>query len=114
MEIQELQKRLKEQEITGQFEVLTQLFPGKVLFTTSFGIEDQVITHYIFKNNLPVKVATLDTGRLFPETYKVFNETLKKYQKTVHVYFPDYSSVEKMLDEKGPFSFYRSVDGFRE
>ena len=56
----------------------------------------------------PIEVATLDTGRLFPETYKVFNETYKKYQKQINVYFPDHEAVENMVTEKGPFSFYYS------
>ncbi len=85
---------------------LVHLFPGKVVFTTSFGIEDQVISHMIFKNNIPVETVTLDTGRLFPETYKVFSETIKKYQKKIKVYFPDHKAVEEMMTEKGPFSFY--------
>ena len=39
----------------------------------------------IFTNDIPVEIATLDTGRLFPETYKVFSETIKKYQKNIKV-----------------------------
>jgi phosphoadenosine phosphosulfate reductase len=90
--------------------ILTLQFPDRVLLTTSFGAEDQVLTHYIFNNNLPVEIATIDTGRLFPETYKVFNETIKKYQKKIKVYFPDAEAVESMVSEKGPFSFYYSKE----
>ena len=42
--------------------------PGRVVFTTSFGLEDQAIAHAIFAQALAIDVATLDTGRLFPET----------------------------------------------
>jgi phosphoadenosine phosphosulfate reductase len=86
------------------------LFPDKVLLTTSFGIEDQVITHFVFENNLPVEIITLDTGRLFPETYKVFNETIKKYQKKIKVFLPDHEAIELMVTEKGPYSFYYSKE----
>jgi phosphoadenosine phosphosulfate reductase len=110
MDIHELKDQLEGRKITEQFNILTGIFPGKVLFTSSFGMEDQVITHQIFNNDLPVEVVTLDTGRLFPETYKVFNETLKRYQKPIQVYLPDHSGVEEMLKGKGPFSFYRSVE----
>lgn len=96
--------------IEESLEILLSRFPEQVVFTTSFGIEDQVITHIIFTNNLPVKVITLDTGRLFPETYKVFNETIKKYGKTIHVYYPDNKSLESMVSKKGPFSFYYSTE----
>jgi phosphoadenosine phosphosulfate reductase len=80
-----------------------------VVFTTSFGIEDQVLTDIIFTNDIQIEIITLDTGRLFPETYKVFADTLKKYGKEIKVFFPDNESVEKMVTEKGPYSFYESV-----
>jgi len=110
MDINELRLRISGKPIEEQLKILTLVFPAKVIFTTSFGIEDQVISHIIFENNIPVKVATLDTGRLFPETYKVFNETIKKYQKKIDIYFPDHEAVEKMVTEKGPFSFYYSKE----
>jgi phosphoadenosine phosphosulfate reductase len=80
-----------------------------VVFTTSFGIEVQVLTDIIFTNDIQIEIITLDTGRLFPETYKVFADTLKKYGKEIKVFFPDNESVEKMVTEKGPYSFYESV-----
>jgi phosphoadenosine phosphosulfate reductase len=110
MDIKELKKQLENKPIADQLMLIALTFPGKVIFTTSFGIEDQAITHMIFDNNLPIEVSTLDTGRLFPETYKVFNETFKKYQKNVNVWFPDNEAVEKMVTEKGPFSFYYSKE----
>ena len=108
MKKEELTDQLSGKTIEDQLREIVSLFPGQTLFTTSFSIEDQVITHMIFENNLPAEVATLDTGRLFPETYKVFNETRKKYQKTINIYFPDYETIEKMVTEKGPFGFYYS------
>jgi len=110
MRIQELRDQLNGKPIKDQLKKLVQFFPGKVVFTTSFGIEDQVITHIIFKNNIPVEVITLDTGRLFPETYTVFSETILKYKKKIKIYFPDYKDVETMVNEKGPFSFYESKE----
>lgn len=114
MKLEELKDQLTGISIEDQIKMLTYLFPDKILFTTSFGIEDQVITHKIFSNNLSVKVATLDTGRLFPETYEVFSQTIIKYNKNIIVYFPDYISVEKLVTEKGPFSFYESVENRKE
>jgi phosphoadenosine phosphosulfate reductase len=93
---------------------LTVIFPGEVIFTTSFGIEDQVISHKILSNNLNIKIITLDTGRLFNETYDVFSKTITKYGNKINVYFPDYLSVEKMVTEKGPYSFFESVENRKE
>jgi len=110
MELKELSSRLNGLSVADSIRELVTLFPGEVVFTTSFGIEDQVITDFIFKNDLPVEVVTLDTGRLFPETYQVFAETITKYRKKINVCFPAHEEVEKMVTEKGPFSFYESKD----
>jgi phosphoadenosine phosphosulfate reductase len=93
---------------------LANEYKGKVVFSTSFGQEDQVITALIAKNDLPITIFTLDTGRLFQETYDVFHKTLKKYKKHIEVYFPEAASVEKLLQEKGPNSFYESVENRKE
>ena len=110
MRLPELIDQLTGKSIENQLRKIVALFPGKAVFTTSFGIEDQVISHIVFENNIPVEVVTLDTGRLFQETYTVFNKTVKKYQKKIKVYFPDHEAIEKMMTEKGPFSFYYSKE----
>lgn len=89
-------------------------FPGKVIFSTSFGWEDQAVSHMIFMNDLPVKVFTLETGRLFPETYYVWNRTLETYGKPIHAYYPKTELLEKMVSKKGPNSFYESVENRKE
>jgi phosphoadenosine phosphosulfate reductase len=94
--------------------LLADKFPGQVVFSTSFGWEDQVITHMIFTNNLPVKVFTLETGRLFPETYYVWNRTMEMYEKPIHAYYPNNELLEKMVNAKGPSSFYESVENRKE
>lgn len=111
-------KNLKEHLLTGRvqekLESASELFPGRIVFTTSFGIEDQVITHLIFSNDLPVEVITLDTGRLFPSTYETFSSTIIKYRKKIRVLYPDNNDIESLLTEKGPFSFYESVENRKE
>jgi phosphoadenosine phosphosulfate reductase len=109
-----LNEELKENTIVEKLNYLQDAHRGSVIFTTSFGYEDQVITDIIFKNNFDVKVVTLDTGRLFPETYKVYNSTLDKYKKTISVYFPPTEKVEEMVNKKGPFSFYESLENRKE
>jgi len=114
MKLKELREQLTGRSVEDSLSELVKQFPSQVIFTTSFGIEDQVLTHKIFSNNLNIKVVTLDTGRLFPETYEVFSQTVIKYKKTIHTYFPDYLSVEKLVTEKGPFSFFESVEDRKE
>jgi phosphoadenosine phosphosulfate reductase len=113
-QLKELKDQLTGISIEEQLNRLVSLFPEKTIFTTSLGIEDQVITHKIFRNNLGIKVVTLDTGRLFPQTYDVFANTNSRYNKKIVVYFPQYESVEKMVSEKGPFSFFDSIENRME
>lgn len=93
---------------------LSTMFPEQVVFSTSLGYEDQVISHLIFANRIPVKVFTLDTGRLFNETYSVLNSTLGRYQMPITVMYPQTESVERLVTEKGPMSFYESIDNRKE
>ena len=109
-----LNEELKGKSIEEKLKYLTDKYPGKVIFTTSFGYEDQVITDIIFRNNLPIEVVTLDTGRMFEETYKVYRSTLEKYGKPIKAFFPPTDKVEKLLNEKGPFSFYESLENRKE
>jgi len=114
MQLQELKKKLHRLSIEDQMRQLVSVFPEKIVFTTSLGIEDQVITHKIFKDNLDIKVVTLDTGRLFPQTYDVLSNTISKYKKKIILYFPEHEAVEKMVSEKGPFSFFKSKENRME
>jgi phosphoadenosine phosphosulfate reductase len=114
MKLKELRDQLAGKTIEENMSILDSLFPGRIIFTTSLGIEDQVITHKIFQNNFDIKVATLDTGRLFPQTYDVLSNTIIRYNKKIDVYFPEYEAVEKMVTEKGPLSFYQSVENRKE
>src|SRR5215472_11297761 len=63
---------------------------GRIVFTTSLGIEDQAITHAIFTQNLAIEVVTLDTGRLFPETYEVWAATERRYGGRIRSLSPDH------------------------
>lgn len=100
--------------IQDTLRTLSSRFQGEIVFSTSFGQEDQIITDMIFTADLPVLVFTLDTGRHFEETYKVMNQTLAKYNKKIKVCFPDKDQVEKLMTQKGPFSFYESVENRKE
>jgi phosphoadenosine phosphosulfate reductase len=94
--------------------LLANKFPDEIVFSTSFGWEDQVITHMIFTNNLQIKIFTLETGRLFPETYYVWNRTMEMYGKPIYAYYPNNELLEQMVNAKGPSSFYESVENRKE
>lgn len=112
--VEELIQRTKNLSIEETLAFLANEFSEKVVFSTSFGQEDQVITALIATNELPIKIFTLDTGRLFQETYDVFHKTLKKYKVNIQTFYPETSQVENLLNTKGPNSFYESVENRKE
>lgn len=112
--LEEIAAELEGKDPVSAISLLADRFPGKITFSTSFGWEDQVVTDFIFKNNLPVRVFSLETGRLFPETYYVWNRTLERYNQPIYTYYPDAAELEKMVSTKGPSSFYTSVENRKE
>lgn len=108
--VQQLEAKLQGRSPGEALALLDREDPGKVVFSTSFGYEDQVLTHLIFSAGLNIRVFTLDTGRLFPETYSVWNSTLERYNQPIHAYFPNEQKIEALVREKGPNSFYASVE----
>ena len=107
-------KNIEELGLVDALKKIATEFGDRAAFSTSLSWEDQVITHHIFSNDLPIRVFTLDTGRLFPETYGVFNRTLDRYKKKIEVFSPKHEGVEKMVTEKGPLSFYVSLENRKE
>jgi phosphoadenosine phosphosulfate reductase len=110
----ELGEKIKHLDPVQALAYFAEAHPGKIVFSTSFGWEDQVITHMIFSNDIPIEVFTLETGRLFPETYYVWNRTLEIYKKPITAYFPQADALQKMVEKKGPSSFYESVENRKE
>jgi phosphoadenosine phosphosulfate reductase len=107
-------KKVEESTLAEGLKLITEWFPGKVVFSSSLGQEDQVLTDAIFKNNLPVTIFTIDTGRLFNETYELLDRTNARYKKNIQVYFPEAADVEEFVVNKGINSFYESVDNRKE
>ncbi len=112
--IPELEKACQGLSLAESLAYLSEKFGDKVAFSTSLGQEDQVITDAIFKNNIPIRVFTLDTGRLFQESYELLDMTRARYKKNIEVYFPYAASVQNLVNAKGMNSFYESVENRKE
>lgn len=84
-------------------------FKNNIALSTSLGLEDQVLTKMIAEINPDTKIFTLDTGRLFPETYDLISTTTSKYKININVFFPDTDEVEQMVADKGINLFYDSI-----
>ncbi len=112
--ISELELAIQNKSLAESLSFLSEKFSGSIAFSTSLGQEDQVITDAIFKNNFPIRVFTLDTGRLFQESYELLDLTRAKYKKPIEVYFPDNEAVQNLVNAKGMNSFYESVENRKE
>jgi phosphoadenosine phosphosulfate reductase len=93
---------------------LADAYPGQVTFSTSFSFEDQSITHMILSQQLPVSIFTLDTGRLFAETYSVWSSTNDRYNVNIKAYYPNHEAIETFVQERGPNAFYASVENRKD
>ncbi len=85
-------------------------FPKKVVLSTSLGLEDQALTEIVASIDSSAPIFTLDTGRLFPESYDLLDRTCKKYGINVKAYFPDNSDIEEMVSNRGINLFYDSIE----
>ncbi|MBN1159116.1 MAG: phosphoadenylyl-sulfate reductase [Bacteroidales bacterium] len=86
------------------------VFGNRLCQSSSMGVEDQVLTDILVKTMIDIRIVTLDTGRLFPETLNLIAETDRHYGIRIEVFFPDHRNVEKMVMERGINLFYDSIE----
>ncbi|OYT16790.1 MAG: phosphoadenosine phosphosulfate reductase [Bacteroidetes bacterium 4572_77] len=91
-----------------------QKFGDKIAFSNSMGAEDQVITHMICDIDKSATIFTLDTARVFPETYDLIQRTNQRYGINIKIYFPDATKVENMVNKKGINLFFDSIENRKE
>ena len=110
-----LEKSLEKLALPERMQQIASHFAGKkIVFSTSFGQEDQAITHAIASQKLDIEIFTLDTGRQFQESYELIDLTVKKLGFNLKTYFPQTSAVEALVETKGFNSFYTSVENRKE
>jgi len=101
---------LENSSLPRALEMIAKTFPGRVVFSSSLGQEDQVLTDIIFRNQLDIRIFTIDTGRLFNETYELLEKVSARYRKSINVYFPDAREVEDYVSTHGINGFYDSIE----
>ena len=110
----ELEKEFENIPLKEALQLIAARFTGQVSFSTSFGMEDQVITHVIGKNKIPMTIFTLDTGRLFNETYEVWSSTENIFDLQIDPYYPDAAEIQNFVKERGINSMYLDVENRKE
>lgn len=76
------------------------------------GAEDVVLIDMASKSGGKFAVFSLDTGRLHPETYQFLDRVRDRYGIPIDTMFPEPAAVQKLVQAKGLFSFYK--DGHKE
>ncbi len=89
-------------------------YSDQIALASSFGLEDMVLIDMISKLSKPISIFTLDTGRLHEETYTLIDRVRSRYKLEIITYFPDSSSVERLLREKGFLSFRENLENRKE
>jgi sulfate adenylyltransferase large subunit/phosphoadenylyl-sulfate reductase (thioredoxin) len=103
-----LSRTLQGLDATRRLSGFRQEIDGQIAFTTSFGLEDQVILHMICEAKLDIDLITLDTGRLFPETYTTWEETEERYGRRIRAIYPRHDALETLVQAQGINGLYRS------
>jgi phosphoadenosine phosphosulfate reductase len=111
---EDYQNELKKLDAAGILKWATEKFDSRVSLATSFGAEDQVLTDLWSGIGKPAQLFTLDTGRLFQETYDVMQSTMRRYALQCEVYAPDAEELARLVETDGPNLFYDSVEKRKE
>ena len=110
MKVNELNKKFAAETPENLLQSLMNEFGEEIALSSSLGPEDQVLTDMMLKINKNAHIFTLDTGRLFPETYSLLDKTNLRYGIKIRVYFPDFRKVEEMVSTDGINLFYESIE----
>lgn len=110
MNTEELNNKFRKSTPEEVLSYFLNAYKSRITFASSMGAEDQVLMHMIANIDPTLKIFTLDTGRLFPETYNLIEATNKMYKINIQIFFPDQVETENMVREKGINLFYQSIE----
>lgn len=114
MEKSEIERLAAEYEHSSPQDILKLALDtyGNTVAISFSGAEDVVLVDMASKLSDNVRVFSLDTGRLHPQTYKFIEKVREHYGINIEIFFANRDDTEKLVREKGLFSFYR--DGHQE
>lgn len=90
--------------------LIARAVAGKIAFSTSLGVEDQVILHAIATTGAAIDIFTLDTGRHFPETLDTIESSERRYALRIRLIAPDDRDLESLVARDGINGFRSSID----
>ncbi|MDR1675710.1 MAG: phosphoadenylyl-sulfate reductase [Tannerella sp.] len=108
-EVKQLNERFDGRPAPDVLSWFLDAWRGRIALASSMGPEDQVLTDMILKIDCNARIFTIDTGRLFPETYSLIDRTNLHYGVRLEVCFPQHAPVEDYVKQHGVNGFYESV-----
>lgn len=108
--IDTVNEAFKEKQPQELLAYLLDKFGSRIALASSLGLEDQVLTDMLLKISRKSRIFTLDTGRLFPETYQLIDKTNLTYDIHLEIYFPEHQPVESYVRTYGINAFYESIE----
>jgi phosphoadenosine phosphosulfate reductase len=112
--VKALNDKYKHLDEAGLLRVILEDYRGRIALSSSLSIEDQVLTHLVLGIDPSARIFTLDTGRLFPETYDLIARTNARYKTHLQLFFPNADAVEAMVNKKGINLFYDSIENRKQ
>jgi len=75
------------------------------------GAEDVALVDLAAKLRPGIRVFSLDTGRLHPQTYRFIEQVRERYDIRLEIMAPEPAALQRLVNDKGLFSFYRDGHG---
>ena len=108
---EKLSVRLAEtDDLRARIDLIGGMIAGKIVFSTSLGLEDQALLHAIAGSPVSIEIVTLDTGRHFQETYDTLARSERRLKTRIKVFMPDAKDVEDLVARDGISGFRDSIE----
>ncbi|MBR6132742.1 MAG: phosphoadenylyl-sulfate reductase [Bacteroidales bacterium] len=87
-----------------------EIYGDRIALSSSLSAEDQALTDMMLGINPQARIFSLDTGRLFPETYALLDKTNLHYGIKIEVFCPQTEALQEMVSTQGINLFYESIE----
>lgn len=87
-----------------------EIYGDRIALSSSLSAEDQALTDMMLGINPQARIFSLDTGRLFPETYALLDKTNLHYGIKIEVFCPQTEALQEMVNTQGINLFYESIE----
>jgi thioredoxin-dependent adenylylsulfate APS reductase len=84
-------------------------FGSRLSICTSFQSDGMAILDMAWRIDPQVRVFTVDSGRMHPETYELMDRVRERYGIPIEVYYPDSRQLEPFVRREGVNPMYRAV-----